>query len=149
MLKQYGGDLYRDICSDETNVDTLNFEKIKEVRDTYYSHTYNHPDNIENVYDTLSIGFNESLDKSKQIELRDIIEMDSKTNCCNCISISLYAKDSLPDDRLLLFTSTINKSCENVKKNLSDWIIRVYMNNIAKKKLDETTNEQIKSIWDN
>jgi hypothetical protein len=49
------------------------------------------------------------------------------TNCCNCISVSLYVTKSTNYPSLSRFLFTIEQSIKNVKKFLNDWLYRLYL----------------------
>ena len=103
-------------------VNTLNHQEnctlITNKKTDYYIHTY-HP----------SI-----LDKNEVFDFR------IREHCCNCISISLYYMDTDLRKAVGYFAS-IRRTVDNVKRNLPDWIVRLYLDPSVYQSLEDKKNE--------
>ncbi|AYV85356.1 MAG: hypothetical protein Satyrvirus12_10 [Satyrvirus sp.] len=110
-----------------------NCQLINLRKHSYYIHTYDPNNIIENI----------KKNKLPDGYLPNIISkfnLQKRQNCCNCISIVLYYESKFFINIHNLFIDTddfdnlaykylpsIKKTIINVKKNLSDWLVRIYM----------------------
>lgn len=95
----------------------INNKKLK-----YYTHTYN-PKNI-----VAKIEADTSSYKKVLIEnINNIFDLTVRDKCCNCIAISLYWTKTNDIDGLLKYLYSIQRTVKNVKSELPDWIVRVYI----------------------
>lgn len=54
------------------------------------------------------------------------VDLTSRSNCCLCVSFSLYMTGHL-NFRLYTYVATIIRSVENIKKYLPNWLVRLYI----------------------
>lgn len=78
-------------------------------KNIYYIHTYDPSTIVENSLFISSGQFN----------------LTKKEQCCNCISITLYA--NYENDDLVKYMSSIVRSAQNMIISLPTWILRLYM----------------------
>lgn len=89
----------------------LNNKKLK-----YYKHTYD-PSSLR-----------QKMTDSKLFpEMDQAFDFTVRKNCCNCIAISLYWTKKTELDKCAVYLASIKRTVANVKKNLPDWIIRLYL----------------------
>jgi hypothetical protein len=120
-------------CWCVSSIDDIDLKK-------YYKHTYDISSYIENILSS----FEE--DEKKRI-LKSIITKPIN-NCCNCIAIVYYYPDGTTDpynmiDKLYKYLSNISYSITNISNNLSDYIVKLYLNKevfIALNKIFATIN---------
>jgi hypothetical protein len=58
---------------------------------------------------------------------RRIFDFDKREGCCNCIAISLYFIQPVNNFIREKYLNSIRRSIQNVKVNLPDWLVRVYL----------------------
>ncbi|ARF08810.1 hypothetical protein Catovirus_1_860 [Catovirus CTV1] len=95
--------------------DLFNTKKSK-----YYIHTYD-PTVIKKNIEKNPQYFGDAL---------DVFDFTPRKNCCNCVSISLYWDKVINEQTahsLRSYMTSIKKTIVNVKQNLNDWIVRVYI----------------------
>ena len=88
------------------------------------------------------------IDKLKELEATEYLNNLTKTfdltkrkNCCNCISLMLYA---LNNNLLYVYLPAICKTIENVYNNLPGWLVRIYMDPSVYE-IMELTKERMKN----
>lgn len=69
-----------------------------------------------------------------------IFDFTERENCCNCVSLSLYAVRF--QDLIDRYVPSIIKTIKNVAQSLPDWIVRIYMDS----SVFEVLQEQKKSL---
>ena len=107
--------------------ETCNIKNNK--KNAFYVHTYDPTTMIQML---LRTDFNHTV--------LDMFDTNIKTECCNVISISLYFTNC-DDFTMDKYLESILRSVKNVKKNLNDWLVRVYLDKsvydcIGKKAID-------------
>lgn len=117
------------------NVDTFNDNlngkciRLNSKKTEYYIFTYD----IRLIYNDLLSKLTNSRDPSDEKLIECFINMfDDQvyTNCCNCVSVSLYLKlNEIDDNELILarFLFTIEQSILNLQQYLPKWIYRLYI----------------------
>jgi hypothetical protein len=105
----FESNIFNPLKSDE-NCILINNKKVK-----LYKHTYNPIEILELLYCKLNI----------KDDILDMFDKNIRNNCCNVISISLYFTNC-SIETLNKYLISIYQSIKNVKKNLNDWIVRVY-----------------------
>ena len=89
----------------------LNNKKTK-----YYTHTYN-PTTLKRKMEDMNLF----------PRLEETFDFTIRRNCCNCIAISLYYTNTQDLAKCDMYLASIRRTVDNVKKNLSDWIVRLYL----------------------
>jgi len=106
------------------------------IKKEYYKHNYN----PSKVYENLKRYYEEK-------ELKEIFNLKNKSECCKCIAISLYYKksDYINNTFLYNYLISILKTTINVRKNLPEWIVRLYIDESVKEYLAiyESINTEI------
>jgi hypothetical protein len=97
-------------------------------REKYYIHTFDPSIFFDNL------DFKEKWEQSKE----NPFDFTKRNRCCNCVSMTLYAKYNSLD--IIKYLSSIVKSAENMAIGLPDWILRLYM--------DVSVYDYIKNIKD-
>lgn len=104
----------------------------------YYTFTYDPTNVINNIKKTFNELNKKNMDLNTNINIDnqndDIFDQNITNNCCNVISISLYALNS----NIAKYIFSIAKTINNVKREMPDWLVRVY--------LDDSVFCQIKSF---
>lgn len=95
---------------------------INKKKEKYYIHTYD-PSNLEKLMKE-----NQNLFP----EMYDTFDFTVRKNCCNCVSISIYYVSKKDDEfnnpnKFINYIGSIRRTVMNVKKNLPDWLVRIYM----------------------
>lgn len=67
--------------------------------------------------------------------INEHFDLEVKNNCCNRISISLYFTERLNLDKCVIYLTSIRRTVNNVRKNLPDWLVRLYLDSSVYKKL--------------
>jgi hypothetical protein len=93
----------------------MNTKKI-----AYYTHTYN-PSREFEILRGLQSQLNIPAD------YLDRFDNKPKEGCCNVISITLYFEQCVVNKRFETFINGINRTVKNVRKNLPNWIVRLYL----------------------
>ena len=132
--KLFGGDIDRIF-------ECITFEKQDKDLSRYYTHTYN-PDvsYITNLFNDLSFSEKEGID------LSEVVDFESRDNCCNCIGITLYSNGNLKPERLNTFLNCIIETTGVVERVLPNWIVRLYYNRTIKDHLNDRKINQVYKI---
>jgi hypothetical protein len=64
---------------------------------------------------------------SKFGDIFDKFDATPRENCCNVISLTLYFKDCTQKEILIKYLYSIYRTIKNVRFNLPDWIVRLYL----------------------
>ncbi|AYV78148.1 MAG: hypothetical protein Edafosvirus5_66 [Edafosvirus sp.] len=97
---------------------------INNKKTSYYIHKYK-PERILS-----RIRGYASEDRTEMLTyINQIFDLTPKDKCCNCISISLYYLDEFYYDigKLKSYLLCIQRTVKNVRRCLSDWLIRIYL----------------------
>lgn len=94
---------------------------LNKKKDSYYIHTYNPTQILEKMKDFPDIS--------------NHFDLTIRHNCCNCISISLYFTDKLPPKQCVSYLGSIRRTVTNVRKNLPDWLVRLYLDSSVHRKM--------------
>lgn len=124
-------------CSLENKSDILKYSKtsnpinsnktctlLNNKKNKYYIHTYD-PSSIRRKMEKTGLFPN----------MAEVFDFTIREKCCNCISISLYYTNEINLEKCELFLASIRRTIDNVKKNLPDWIVRVYLDSSVYKSL--------------
>jgi len=108
-------------------------EYIRGVRDVNSLEKYPNP-----LYKELKCGLLNSKKKSYYTnkcipspslhKLPDLtgIDLNDRSDCCMCVSVSLYYTDNI-DIKLQMYLASIIRTVGNVKKYLPKWLVRIYI----------------------
>lgn len=69
-------------------------------------------------------------------DIDKIFDLTPKDNCCNCIAISLYFTAPEEMFRIIKYLSSIKRTIQNVKKNLPEWLVRIYLDSSVEKSMN-------------
>lgn len=129
--KLFGGNINRIF-------ECMTFQKQDKDLSRYYTHTYN-PDvsYITNLFTDLSFSEKEGVD------LSDVIDFESRENCCNCIGITMYSNGNLKPERLDTFLNCITDTAITVNNVLPNWIVRLYYNRTIEDHLNDSSYSSI------
>ncbi len=103
---------------------------INNKKEQYYVHTYNPSNVLKNVetYATTSEF------KTKYLHyMTELIDMEQRTNCCNCVSFTLYYRNDDDEDlqeyidKLYGYLISIQLSVINIQNKLKDFLARIYL----------------------
>ena len=99
---------------------------ISNRKKKYYTYRYNPSKIIANI------------DKDQLKILDNICDLkdDNITKRCNCISITLYYLDDSIDRNILIYCYSMYKTVENVRKNLPNYLVRIYLDATVWKYID-------------
>ena len=124
---------------------------LNNKKQEYYKHVYDPIKFMENV-SKYTINENFKIDEAFRREylhnMKKIIDMEPRGNCCNCISFTLYSTANIESEDELLkkreeskFYETLEKNLQrlcgyllclkistiNIKKRLEDFVVRIYL----------------------
>lgn len=116
---------------------------INTKKTNYYIHNYD-PDRILNAIENLDI--NETIRNEYINNIKKTFDIKPKSNCCNCISITLYRKEGARTP-IYSYLKSIRRTIKNVALFLHDWIIKLYIDKSVYNYI-YTTNDDIKDSVD-
>lgn len=124
-------------------VDDTTFCKLLNNKKTkYYNYSYDPSRIIDNI---------KKLNIKKEVidqyidSLQKTFDLEKKNNCCNCISITLYRKQSASTP-IYDYLKSIRRSVKNVQKFLPGWIVRIYLDTSVYNYVN-TTNDYIDDAY--
>lgn len=92
-------------------------ELINTKKNSFYIHKYN-PKPLLKIFEQ---------HKNYFPNMQETFDFTERSNCCNCVAISLYVKGNNSYNNLDKYLSSIVSSTKNIKKNLPDWLLRLYL----------------------
>ena len=101
------------------DINPYNFKciKVSNKKLDYYIHTYEPAKYITNLKRIIN----------DDDELSKIFNLNTIDNCCNCISIVLYANNTIEYNQLRDYLYSIKKTLDIMTNNLEDYILRLYI----------------------
>ena len=90
---------------------------VKSADRSFYKHTYDPTSWVVPLLQE-NTGLNEE-------QIRSILNLERKENCCNCITIVLYSTGDI--QKLYSYLYSMKKSLDTVSNELDDFIVRFYL----------------------
>ena len=102
------------------NPNEINCTLKNNRKDSYYIHKYNPTFIIQTIKQQIG----DFLDDELDILINEKFQTNTQSDCCNCISLVLYLKCDI--ELYQNYIQSIYRTVLNVKRNLVDWIVRIY-----------------------
>jgi len=120
IQKYFGNDSKKFNCMTNPYGKKDNCILMNDKKNVFYTYTYDPKAILNNTALALKMLNIDS-------KFLDIFDTTAYQNCCNCIAIILYLKETANVETIEKYIYSIKRSLENIQKNLQGWVARIYL----------------------